>query len=360
MIPIYTTCPQVGDVSPQAFRQRLVNTAMWSEAAGCRGVLTYTDNVSLDPWTVAQTLIQHTDRLVPLVAVNPVDIHPYAVTRMISTFGLLYERQVDLNLVTGGFKRHLRQVGCRLAHDDRYDRLTEFGTIITRLLTGACPVTFSGDYFQVNNLALTPPLPSSLKPRVFVSGVSDACRRMQTRLGAVRLSYPREISEYERGDSLEGCGLRLGIIARDTADLAWRVARKRFPRSLEGEEIHDIAAEQVESQWHRVLSQDALQSDGPQGTYWIYPFRAYHTLCPYLVGSYHDVSNLLLRYFSLGVAALILDTLTEQDDLCHAMVALTMAEEALSASRRRTPVLSLPDATLYEITRRHRAECLRS
>lgn len=331
MIPIYTTCPSVDGDSPREFRQRLVKAAVWSEAAGCRGVLTYTDNFSLDPWTVARTLIQHTDRLVPLVAVNPVDIHPFAVTRMISSFGLVYERQVDLNLVAGGFKRHLGQVGCHLTHDERYDRLSEFGVITTRLLSDPRPVSFHGQYFQVNNLAVTPQLPSSLKPRVFVSGTSDACLRIQETLGAVRLSYPREIDKYQEG-SLKRCGLRLGIIARDTADEAWRVARQRFPRSPDGEDIHDIAAEQVESQWHRGLSRDAMQSEG-HGNYWIYPFRAYHTLCPYLVGSYHDVSSLLSRYFSLGVAALILDKPTEQDDLHSAMAAITLAQSELCRIR---------------------------
>ena len=161
-----------------------------------------------------------------------------------------------------------------------------------------------------------------------MSGDSDPCRKMQEALGATRLSYPREADKYGAENSLEGCGLRLGVIARDTGDQAWQVARRRFPRNLAGEEIHDIAAEQVESQWHRALSQDAARSSDPQGTYWIYPFRGHHTLCPYLVGSYRDVSSALSRYFSLGVSDLILDTLAEEDDLYHVMRAITSAREA--------------------------------
>ena len=134
MISVYTTCPAVDGDSPRAFRQRLVNTALWSEAAGCRGILTYTDNATLDPWIVARELIEHTETLVPLVAVNPVYTHPFAISKMISTIRFISDRRVDLNLVAGGFKRHLRQLGCRLTHDERYDRLTEFGAIITRLL----------------------------------------------------------------------------------------------------------------------------------------------------------------------------------------------------------------------------------
>jgi alkanesulfonate monooxygenase len=294
-------------------------------------MLTYTDNTSLDPWAVAQVLIDYAEDLVPLVAVNPVYMHPFAVARMISTFGFVHERQVDLNLVTGGFQRHLGQLGCRLTHDERYDRLAEYGAIIGQLLADSRPVTYRGTYFQVKNLVVTPPLPPSLAPRIFVSGSSAACRRLQKEFTANRLCYPREIDEYQQGVSLRGCGIRLGIIARDTAGQAWQVARRRFPPDPMGEEVHDLAADQVESQWHRTLSRDALRSDDAKGSYWIYPFRSYRTFCPYLVGSYQEVSDLLSRYLLLGVAAIILDDLTEQDDLTHSMIALAHAQAAASA-----------------------------
>jgi alkanesulfonate monooxygenase len=290
-------------------------------------VLTYTDNESLDPWAISQVLVEHTETLVPLVAVNPAEMHPLFVARMISTFGYMHERQLDLNLVTGGFNRHLSAIGCGLSHDERYDRLTEFGTIMVRLLAGKDPVTYQGSYYAVKNLTVTPPLPPSFAPRLFVSGSSDACLRLQAKLAAVRLSYPREISEYEAGSSLSGCGMRLGIIARETTEQAWQVARRRFPPYLIGEDLHDLAADQVESQWHRVLSRDALRSHEPNGCYWIYPFRSYRTFCPYFVGSHQEVADLLAQYISREVSAIILDNPVGWDDLNHSMIALLRAQE---------------------------------
>ncbi|MET9933144.1 MULTISPECIES: LLM class flavin-dependent oxidoreductase [unclassified Streptomyces] len=326
MVTVYTTFPSATDRTPWEFRERLTQEAKWAEAAGVRGMLVYSDNTLLDPWAAAQLLIENTERFVPLVAVNPVYMHPFSVARMISSIGFLHERRVDLNYVTGGFHRHLQELGCGLGHDRRYDRLAEYAEVVGQLLDGGRPVSYDGEFYQLKHASITPPLEPALKPGVFVSGTSDACRTTQQRLGATRLSYPREIGEYGDGQPLAGGGIRLGIIARDTAEEAWTVAHARFPSDPLGEEVHEIAAETVESQWHLSLSEDAFRSHSPKDTYWLYPFRAYKTFCPYLVGTYEQVGELLARYLALGVSTLILDEINEEADLHHSMRALRHAQ----------------------------------
>jgi len=44
---------------------------------------------------------------VPLVAVQPVYMHPYSVAKMVSTLAFLHQRRVFLNMVAGGFKNDL-------------------------------------------------------------------------------------------------------------------------------------------------------------------------------------------------------------------------------------------------------------
>ncbi|MFF1779372.1 LLM class flavin-dependent oxidoreductase [Streptomyces virginiae] len=322
---VYTTFPSAMGCTPWEFRERLTQEAKWAEAAGVRGMLVYSDNKLLDPWAAAQLLIERTQQFVPLVAVNPVYAHPFDVARTISSIGFLQERQVDLNYVTGGFHRHLTELGCGLDHDRRYDRLTEYAEVVARLLDGSRPVTYQGEYFQLKGATVTPPLEAALTPGVFVSGASDACRAAQQRLGATRLAYPHEIGSYQGTSALAGTGIRLGIIARDSSDEAWRTARRRFPADPMGEEVHEIAAETVESRWHQNLSADAFRSHEPRDAYWLYPFRAYKTFCPYLVGSYEEVGALLARYLDLGVRTLILDEIVEEDDLHHTMRALRHA-----------------------------------
>ena len=83
--------------------------ARWSESAGCEGVLIYTDNRLVDPWLVSQIVIEATDSLSPLVAVQPIYMHPYTVTKMVTTLGYLYDRKIYLNMVAGGFNSPLKK-----------------------------------------------------------------------------------------------------------------------------------------------------------------------------------------------------------------------------------------------------------
>jgi alkanesulfonate monooxygenase len=325
MVAVYTTLPAVRQSTPSEFHDRLALEAKWAEAAGVRGMLVYSDNTLLDPWAVAQFLIERTEKLVPLVAVNPVYMHPFSAARMISTLGFFQGRRVDLNYVIGGFARHLTQLGCALDHDERYGRLAEYAEIVDSLLTKTTPTTYTGEYYALKGAMLVPSFERELAPRVFVSGTSPACGEVRRRLSATRLMYPHEISTYEGDRPLAETGIRLGIIARDTAEEAWREAHSRFPVDRDGEELLELAAETVESTWYRKLSADAIESHAPKGVYWLYPFRAYRTFCPYLVGTYADVSELLGRYLSLGADTVILDDLREEDDIHHAQLALRLA-----------------------------------
>src|SRR4051812_6858864 len=103
-VAIFSTCPQSKDVRPEDYVGRVKTVARWSEDAGCQGMLIYTDNGLVDPWLVAQVVLQATRRLVPLVAVQPVYMHPYAAAKMVATLASLHGRQIMVNLVAGGFR----------------------------------------------------------------------------------------------------------------------------------------------------------------------------------------------------------------------------------------------------------------
>ncbi len=95
--------PQSSRFASADYRERLVRVSRWSEAAGCTGMLVYTDNSLVDPWLVTQIVLENTQHLAPLVAVQPVYMHPYSVAKMISSLAFLYERRICLNMVAGGF-----------------------------------------------------------------------------------------------------------------------------------------------------------------------------------------------------------------------------------------------------------------
>ena len=69
-IRVYTTCPQSKDV-PEDYLADVMQVSQWSEAAGCSGMLIYSDNSIVDPWLVTQTVLQATRTLAPLEMAVP-------------------------------------------------------------------------------------------------------------------------------------------------------------------------------------------------------------------------------------------------------------------------------------------------
>ena len=150
-VRIYATCPQSKDVDAAEYASRVADVARWSEEAGCHGILVYTDNGIVDPWLVAQRVIEATERLRPLVAVQPVYMHPYSVAKMVTSLAYLHGRAVDLNMLAGGFRNDLLALGDETPHDDRYKRTIEYTQIVTGLLGGET-VTLDGRWHPVKNL----------------------------------------------------------------------------------------------------------------------------------------------------------------------------------------------------------------
>jgi alkanesulfonate monooxygenase len=106
--------------------QQVIGAASWSEQAGCSATLVYTDNSVVDPWLVSRLILQNTEGLCSLVAIQPLYLHPYAVAKM----------------VAGGFKNDLVALNDTPPHDERCTRLVEYTTIIKLLFSSPVPVTF--------------------------------------------------------------------------------------------------------------------------------------------------------------------------------------------------------------------------
>src|ERR1700732_157936 len=98
-IDLSTTCPTFDGSDSGAYVKRVCEVSRWSDDAGCKGILVYTDNSVVDPWLIAHTIIQNTRALSPLVAVQPVYMHPYTVAKMVSSLSYLHDRRMCLNMV---------------------------------------------------------------------------------------------------------------------------------------------------------------------------------------------------------------------------------------------------------------------
>lgn len=326
-IELFSTCPPSSRHNGKGYSQKVSDIARWSERQGCRGILVYSDNSQYDPWLVSQVIVENTDMLCPLVAVQPAYMHPYAVAKMLSSFAALYSRRLYLNMVAGGFKNDLLALNDTTPHDGRYTRLVEYTTIIQRLLSSREPVSFEGAYYKVNLLKLTPPLPAALAPGVFLSGSSEAGIAAARELGATAIKYPRPAHECEKDPPPAGvaAGVRVGVIARDDEAESWRVARERFPEDRRGQLTHQLAMKTSDSVWHHQLSQQSARAAEESSPYWMHPFNNYQTFCPYLVGSYPRVAAELARYIALGYRTFILDVPPDEEELRHTNVAFALA-----------------------------------
>src|SRR2546423_5779158 len=235
-LKVFATCPPSYTASPLVYRREVLDIARWSDAAGCEGILVYTDNGLVDPWLMAQDIITHTQRLCPLVAVQPVYMHPYSVAKMVATLGFLHGRRIYLNMLAGGFKNDLEALDDPTPPDERHTPLVEYTRLLLQLLGGPKPVTLDGRYYRVTNVKMTPPLDPALKPGVFVSGSSEAGLAAARQLGALAVRYPQPVADYESAPPLDAppLGIRIGIIAREDAGGAGGGARPRLPRNRQG------------------------------------------------------------------------------------------------------------------------------
>jgi alkanesulfonate monooxygenase len=318
-VQIYSTCPQSKDFPADEYARAVADTARWSEAAGCTGMLVYTDNGIADPWLVAQHVITATERLAPLVAVQPVYMHPYTVASMVSSLGYLHGRSVHLNMLAGGFRNDLLALGDATEHDDRYVRTTEYTQILLGLLRGET-VTREGRWHQVRNLKLAPAPAADLMPEVLISGSSPAGRAAAADIGAVPIRYPEPLGQ-ETADAPAGGGVRVGIVARQDTAEAWKVAEERFPTDRKGQIAHSMAMKASDSHWHQQLSAagqaQEVAADGEPDPFWLGPFQNYQTFCPYLVGSYDRVAAAITHYLAQGTRVFVLDIPPSLEELEH-------------------------------------------
>jgi alkanesulfonate monooxygenase len=277
-------------------------------------------------------VLDATTTLCPLVAVQPVYMHPYTVAKLVASIAHLRGRRVYLNMVAGGFRNDLLALGDETPHDARYERLVEYTQLVLQLLRGE-RVSRDGAYFTVKNLALTPAPSPELMPGVFVSGSSDAGLAAARALGATAVKYPKPPDdEAPTAEGTTRAGIRIGVIARDDDVAAWTVAHARFPPERRGRLTHELAMKTTDSAWHGQLSRLGRTPPSPANPYWLGPFEHYQTFCPYLVGSYDRVADELERYLRLGFDTFVLDIPPDETELGHTGEAFARAASRLGGT----------------------------
>jgi alkanesulfonate monooxygenase len=303
--------------NPDAARyiDELMRVARFSERNGLEGPLLFAGNDTLvEPWSMAQHILAHTARISPLIAVNPLYMHPFTVAKLVSSVALLYRRKVYLNMITGTATSDLAGLGERRSHEERYSRLGEFIHIVRQLLASTRPVTFNGKFYATNNLQLRPGVAPALMPEFLIAGQSDDARRVAAQTGCLMMQMlPPNLEQ-----GINAPGVNFGIFAREKRDEARRAAKLLFQDSAEKRELLKYTMENTDSVWKRRLN-EAGQKNGElhENGYWLLPFLTFQADCPYLVGSYTEIGARLRCFAELNVGTIILDVVADEQELDH-------------------------------------------
>jgi alkanesulfonate monooxygenase len=314
---IFPAIPRNRD--PSKYVDELMRVAQFGDRNGFEGILLFAGNdVFVEPWSMAQHVLAHTQQSSPLVAVNPIYMHPFTVAKMVSSFALLYRRKVYLNMITGTATSDLRGLGDDQSHASRYSRLGEFIFLVRQLLTSARPVNFKGEFYNTSNLLLRPRLPAELVPEFLIAGQSDEAHRVSAEMGCLMMQMlPPNLEQGIRAP-----GVNFGIFARKERDQARKAAKLRFPNMIENRELLKYTMENTDSVWKRRLSEAGQNGELHENGYWLVPFLNFQADCPYLVGSYADVGAKLRCFAEKNVSTIILDVVADEEELHHVRKAL--------------------------------------
>ena len=301
-IHVFVVNPRTADVGRQW--RETSDTIYWADRYGCAGVLIFAGNdTHIEPWVIAQFILERTTHLSPLIAVNPIYMHPFAAAKMIASYSRVYNRRVWLNMITGTALSHLAALGDTLSHDERYARLLEYVLMIQALMRGR-PVSTAGTYYTAANLQLFPPVPAEHHPEFLLAGQSPAARDVCARTGAVGTQMlPAALADGVGAER----GIHFGLITRPTEEDAWRAARQLFPSDPEGQALLKRSMSNTDSSWKMRMNFEANRPDTNPSGYWLEPFRNFMADCPYVVASHDRAATLIADLMRKGVDVFILD-----------------------------------------------------
>nr|BCJ78239.1 flavin-dependent oxidoreductase [Niallia circulans] len=323
-IQYYCQIPGVSHYSSkQEFMENSVKIARLSDAYGIVGSLSFFNHSVLDPWAVSSVIMQQTERHVPLIALQPYMYPPYTAAKLIQSLTYLYNRRIDLNMITGAVTGELQQTGGYIDHSSRYKKLHEYVRVLRLLLEAGGPVSFRGEYYELNNLEFKPSLGDrTLFPKIFMSGSSEEGLEAGLKAADYVVTHPGPLEHFERHFSSRVQGtpaqsaIRIEIIARETAGEAWEAARARYPANRQGA-IQLRMKKKSESSWQRTLAELALASETYDDVFWMGGYMNGGIYSPVLVGDYETVAAYLNGYYKLGVKAVLLGSMYSEEDFVH-------------------------------------------
>jgi alkanesulfonate monooxygenase len=288
-----------------------------AEQLGFAAALTPTSSWCEDAWVMTAGLSQVTERLKFLVAFRPGLMSPTLAAQMAATSQRISRGRLLLNVVTGGDDAEQRRFGDHLGKAARYRRAGEFLHVVRSLWAGE-PVTFTGEFIDVRDAQI---VPDKIWPDIYLGGSSDGAIEVAAHHADVYLTWgepPHAVAEklelVRRRAKAAGrelrFGIRLHIIARDTAAQAWAQAQRLLdgldPAAIERAQQVQRAS-QSEGQ-RRMTALHGGKTDALEiaPNLWAGVGLVRGGAGTALVGSHQDVAARIAEYHELGIDEFIL------------------------------------------------------
>jgi alkanesulfonate monooxygenase len=318
-----------------------------AEQLGFTGALTPTSSWCEDAWVMTAGLTQVTERFKFLVAFRPGFTSPTLAAQMAATYQRISGGRLLLNVVTGGDDVEQRRFGDHLDKTARYRRAAEFLHIV-RELWGGRPVDFTGEFYDIQGGVI---VPAPVWPDIYLGGSSPQALDVAARYADVYLTWgepPGAVAEkLDRARDRASAagrelrfGIRLHVIARDTAAEAWAQAQ-RLLDGLDPAEIERAQAIQRSSGsegQRRMVALHGGRTDALEVSpnLWAGVGLVRGGAGTALVGSHDEVADRIAEYYHLGIEEFILSGYP------HLEEAYQVGEGVLPVLRRRG-LLPAPD-----------------
>lgn len=311
--------------------KHIENVIAWGDRHGATGVLLFEGNDTfVQPWLAAYATFANTQSMSPLVAVNPVYMHPFTAAKMVNSNAYLFGRKTYLNMITGTALSYLDALNDNLDKEQRYDRLREYAEVITLLIrAGGQPVNYEGKYYTLKNAKLQPAMPAELEPVFYIAGQSEAAMETARAINAVHMQMLP--GQLEDGLAVGSLGVHLGVVTRETEAEAWDAAKTAFPPDPNGRRLQAFSMNNTDSAWKQRMMAAAKMETGARPGYWLEPFRHSQADCPYFVGSRGQVADLIVRLVRGGIRHFILDVPHAEREFTEFAAACQMAAKTLDS-----------------------------
>jgi alkanesulfonate monooxygenase len=321
---------------------------------------------ALDALQVAQFVLNHTERVAPVVAHRPGFQYPTQVAKAMAALDRIGDGRLAIHIISGGADEEQRREGDYLTKDERYERSDEFVQILRKVWYEDGPISFEGRHYRFEDFS-TEVRPVQDNIPISIGGSSPAAYEVGGRLGDIFGLWGEPLAETRQqiaavnahADASGRRRPRIWVsfrpIIAPTEQLAWEKAHRVLAEVTRGAaargNLFSGPPANVGSQ--RLLAL-ADRADLHDRCLWM-PLTTQmggRGSTTALVGSYETVARALVDYAEIGCDLLSVrgwDNLNDAIDLGRHVLPLVRQELAHREAQGRAPILnpdSKPEAVL--------------